>query len=118
MFCTRGRPGAGVIPIRTSTDLRTWTLAGYVFDKLPDWASREIPRARGAWAPDISSFNGKYHLYYSVSTFGSRNSSIGLATNKTLDPHSPDYKWTDEGMVLRSYQDKDDWNAIDTKRYQ
>ena len=22
-------------------------------------------------------------------------------------------KWVDEGMVLRSYQDKDDWNAID-----
>ena len=69
--------------------------------------------ARNAWAPDISYFNGKYHLYYSVSSFGSRNSAIGLATTRTLDPSSPDYRWTDEGMVLRSYQDKDDWNAID-----
>ncbi len=40
VFCTGGRPGAGVIPIRTSTDLITWKLAGYVFEKLPEWASR------------------------------------------------------------------------------
>jgi arabinan endo-1,5-alpha-L-arabinosidase len=34
-------------------------------------------------------------------------------TNETLDPKSPKYKWADEGLVLRSYQEKDDWNAID-----
>jgi len=71
------------------------------------------PEARGAWAPDISYFNGRYHLYYALSTFGSRNSAIGLATSPTLDPADPKYAWTDEGMVLRSFQDKDDWNAID-----
>ncbi|MCL6506487.1 MAG: arabinan endo-1,5-alpha-L-arabinosidase [Bryobacteraceae bacterium] len=113
VFSTGGRPGQGVIPIRTSRDLRHWKLTGYVFDRLPEWATQQIPEARGAWAPDISYFNGKYHLYYSVSTFGSRNSAIGLATNKTLDPKSADYEWRDEGMVLRSYEDKDDWNAID-----
>ena len=63
--------------------------------------------------PDIALLNGKYHLYYSVSSFGSRNSAIGLATNRTLDPASPDYRWVDEGMVLRSFVEKDDWNAID-----
>jgi arabinan endo-1,5-alpha-L-arabinosidase len=73
----------------------------------------EVPRARNAWAPDISYFRGKYHLYYSVSSFGSRNSAIGLATNATLDPKSPKYKWADEGMVLRSREGQDDWNAID-----
>ncbi len=113
VFCTGGRPGGGVIPIRTSSDMTTWKLAGYVFEKLPDWAAKEIPKARGAWAPDISFYNGRYQLYYAVSTFGSRNSAIGLATNATLDPGSPNYRWVDEGMVLRSYQDKDDWNAID-----
>ena len=56
---------------------------------------------------------GKYHLYYALSTFGSRNSAIGLATNATLDPADPNYRWNDEGMVLRSFQEKDDWNAID-----
>jgi arabinan endo-1,5-alpha-L-arabinosidase len=113
VFCTGGRPGQGVIPIRTSKDLHTWTLAGYVMEKLPDWVTTEIPRAMGAWAPDISFYNGKYHLYYAVSTFGSRNSAIGLMTNETIDLKNPKYKWVDEGLVLRSYQDKDDWNAID-----
>jgi arabinan endo-1,5-alpha-L-arabinosidase len=113
VFCTGGRSGQGVLPIRTSSDMRTWKAAGFVFESLPEWVGKEVPMARNAWAPDISYFNGKYHLYYSVSSFGSRNSAIGLATTRTLDPSSPDYRWQDEGMVLRSYQDKDDWNAID-----
>jgi arabinan endo-1,5-alpha-L-arabinosidase len=113
VFCTGGRAGQGVIPIRTSTNLRTWRLSGYVFDALPEWAVREIPQGRNAWAPDVSYYNGAFHLYYSVSSFGSRNSAIGLATAPTLDPASADYKWVDEGLVLRSHQDKDDWNAID-----
>ncbi len=117
VFCTGGRPGTGVIPIRTSSDMVNWRLSGYVFEKLPEWASKEIPNARGAWAPDISFSGGKYHLYYAVSTFGSRNSAIGLATNRTLDSANPDYHWVDEGMVLRSYQDKDDWNAIDANLF-
>jgi arabinan endo-1,5-alpha-L-arabinosidase len=113
VFSTGGRTGEGVLPIRTSTNLRTWKASGFVFDALPEWATREIPEARNAWAPDISSYNGSFHLYYSVSSFGSRNSAIGLATTRTLDPSSSDYRWRDEGLVLRSYQDKDDWNAID-----
>jgi arabinan endo-1,5-alpha-L-arabinosidase len=113
VFVTGGRAGQGILPIKTSTDLRSWKNAGYTLEALPEWATREIPQARNAWAPDISFYNGAYHLYYSVSSFGSRNSAIGLATNRTLDPSSPDYTWIDQGMVLRSYQDKDDWNAID-----
>jgi len=34
-------------------------------------------------------------------------------TNKTLNPESPDYKWTDQGVVVRSVQRKTNWNAID-----
>lgn len=114
VFCTGGgRGNAGIIPIRTSRDLLHWTAAGFVFDTLPEWASAEIPRARGAWAPDISYYGGKFHLYYAVSSFGSRNSAIGLATNQTLDRTSSRYRWIDEGMVLRSFEEKDDWNAID-----
>src|SRR5579872_2672677 len=82
LFVTNGRPGE-LIPIRYSTDLHAWKLCGHVFDRLPDWAAKEIPRARMPWAPDISFFSGKYHLYYAVSSFGSRNSAIGLATNLT-----------------------------------
>ena len=115
VFCTGGGRGGtgGIIPIRTSKDLVHWTNAGTVLPGVPEWGKQEIPGARGAWAPDISYFKGKYHLYYALSTFGSRNSAIGLATNPTLDSTDPKYSWTDQGMVLRSFQDKDDWNAID-----
>lgn len=108
-----GRRGGGVIPVMTSTDLHTWTRAGHVFKQLPGWATNAVPRARGAWAPHISFFHGKYHLYYSVSTFGRNVSAIGLAVSKTLDPDSPDYAWEDRGMVVQSREKVDDWNAID-----
>jgi arabinan endo-1,5-alpha-L-arabinosidase len=113
LFCTGGSRRTGYVPIRCSPDLRHWELCGYVFDKLPEWAPIEIPGTRGVWAPDISYFNGKYHLYYSISTFGKNNSAIGLATNKTLHFDNPDYKWEDQGMVVRSTAGVDDWNAID-----
>ena len=113
LFSTGGRPGEGVIPIRTSRDLRTWKRAGFVFDALPAWARREVPRARNAWAPDIAFHGGRFLLYYSVSSFGSRDSAIGLATTTTLDPSSADYGWSDHGLVVRSFENRDDWNAID-----
>jgi arabinan endo-1,5-alpha-L-arabinosidase len=84
-----------------------------VFDSLPGWATNEIPLARGAWAPDISFFNGKYHLYYALSSFGVNRSAIGLAVNETLDPASPRYKWVDQGLVVSSRPGADDFNAID-----
>ena len=108
VFCTGGT-------VRSSKDLHHWTLAGRVFNenKLPDWTQQEIPGAKGGyWAPDISVYGGTYRLYYAVSTFGKNDSAIGLATNKTLDRNSPNYKWVDEGMVFRSHHD-DDFNAID-----
>jgi arabinan endo-1,5-alpha-L-arabinosidase len=105
--------GRGV-PMKTSRDLLSWDDAGRVFaDGMPDWAKAEIPGARTLWAPDISFFEGEYHLYYSVSTFGSQRSCIGLATNRTLDPASPDYKWVDRGKVIDSRPVRDDFNAID-----
>jgi arabinan endo-1,5-alpha-L-arabinosidase len=113
VFATGGRRGRGFVPILTSKDLHQWSSGGYVFEELPAWAPQEIPGTRGIWAPDISFFDGKYHLYYSVSTFGRNNSAIGLATNVTLDPNSPDYQWVDQGMVVRSREGEDDFNAID-----
>ncbi len=99
--------------IRSSNDLLHWTLAGQVFEKLPDWVYREIPNVKGGyWAPDISFEDGEYRLYYAVSTFGKNESAIGLAVNKMLDPKNPNYRWIDRGMVLRSHR-SDDFNAID-----
>jgi len=102
----------GLIPWRTSTDLINWKVQGQVFEKLPEWAQETIPGTRGLWAPDIAHVNGRYHLYYSVSTFGSNVSAIGLATNATLDPQAKNFEWRDEGIVLRSSK-ADDFNAID-----
>lgn len=113
VFATGGQRGQGLIPIKCSTDMTTWEPFGYVFDELPEWAPIEIPGTRGIWAPDISYFNSRYHLYYSVSSFGKNNSAIGLATTKSLDPDSDDYEWTDHGMVVRSTRGVDDFNAID-----
>ena len=107
LFSTR----AG-IAIRCSKDLVHWRLCGDVFAHLPEWAVKDVPGLRGLWAPDVSYFNGQYHLYYSVSTFGSNRSSIGLATNQTLDPASDKYRWVDRGKVIGSNV-SDDWNAID-----
>ena len=74
---------------------------------------RGSPAGARAWAPDIAFFNGKYHLYYSLSSFGVNDSAIGLATNTTLDSARPDYRWVDEGLVVRVRAGKDDFNAID-----
>jgi arabinan endo-1,5-alpha-L-arabinosidase len=102
------------VPIRRSHDLVRWELLGRVFETdLPKWAQEEIPGSRMPWAPDIAYLNGKFHLYYSVSTFGKNRSLIGLATNKTLDPKSKDYQWKDEGKVFESFP-QNDYNAIDS----
>jgi arabinan endo-1,5-alpha-L-arabinosidase len=111
VFAT-GRAPNGHMAIRCSNDLENWKLCGHVLDEIPEWIRKESPGTKELWAPDISFFNGKYHLYYAYSLFGKNTSGIALLTNKTLDSASPDYKWMDEGLVLRS-RAEDDFNAID-----
>jgi arabinan endo-1,5-alpha-L-arabinosidase len=102
------------IPMQRSRDLLSWEQIGPVFPAAPQWTFKEVPGSNGnLWAPDVSQVRGRYFLYYSVSTFGSNRSCIGLATNTTLDPSSPDYAWIDEGKVVESVPGRDDWNAID-----
>ncbi len=102
------------IPLLYSTDLKGWRRIGRVFEaSVPPWAQEEVPKVNGIWAPDLSFQNGLYHLYYSVSGFGSQRSVIGLAVNKTLDPSSRDYQWIDRGKVIESFPGKCDYNAID-----
>ncbi|WP_226895909.1 arabinan endo-1,5-alpha-L-arabinosidase [Polymorphobacter sp. PAMC 29334] len=97
---------------KTSPNLVNWTAQAPLFTKLPDWALAAVPGTKEMWAPDISFWGGRYHLYYAVSTFGSNRSAIGLFTSPTLDPKAPGYGWKDEGMVLMS-KESDDFNAID-----
>lgn len=81
-----GAVGVGSLPIRCSSDRINWSACGYVFPQIPAWVAARVPGVVGLWAPDISYFNGLYHVYYAGSTFGSNTSVIGLATNATLDP--------------------------------
>jgi arabinan endo-1,5-alpha-L-arabinosidase len=106
------RKREGELPVRCSKDLQRWQRCGYVLPGIPEWVKQESPETRDLWAPDISYFNGKYHLYYAFSAFGKNTSGIALLTNKTLDPKSPQFHWDDQGLVLRSLA-SDDFNAID-----
>ncbi|WP_133273365.1 arabinan endo-1,5-alpha-L-arabinosidase [Hymenobacter radiodurans] len=110
MFCT----GPG-IAIWSSKDRQQWQREKPVFSEAPSWAVKAVPGFKNnhIWAPDISFQNGQYYLYYSISAFGKNTSCIGLATNKTLNPASPDYKWVDKGKVIQSVPGRDMWNAID-----
>jgi len=85
---------------KTSTDLRNWSDSGTVFPGGPPaWTTTAVPGFTGFfWAPDIAHFNGRYHLYYSCSSWGSIDSAIGLVITTNLN--SPN--WFDQGKVVQS----------------
>lgn len=94
-----GQPGPSW---RISTDLHAWRDNGSPFG-VPAWAAKAIPGATAVWAPDIHHVDGLFRLYYSVSTGGAMRSVTGFATSPTLDRASPDYGWTDHGLVIESF---------------
>jgi arabinan endo-1,5-alpha-L-arabinosidase len=113
LFCTSQlREGKGIIHWRTSPDLVTWTFKGSVVPVIPEWVETAVPGVKGIWAPDVAYFNGRFHIYYSGSTFGSNHSVIGLVTSPTLDTSNPAFGWTDHGKVIGSVK-ADSYNAID-----
>ena len=102
-------------PSYRSRDLITWTPGPRIFTNSPAWVSETVPDNRGGldfWAPDVIHLSNRFLVYYSVSTFGRNTSAIALASNKTLDPESPNYRWTDEGIVIQSAS-TNNFNAID-----
>jgi arabinan endo-1,5-alpha-L-arabinosidase len=110
-----GDPGAdgGAVQIRKSVDNgRTWSYLGTMWKEIPKWLTDEVPGANTMWAPEILRHGNTYYLYYAVSTLGHNNSVIALATNTTLDPAAPGYRWVDQGKVVRSLP-ASDFNAID-----
>ena len=108
------------IPSMYSTDLLNWTAAPrtvFTAGTKPGWITSKVPGfVDNYWAPECFFMNGKFYLYYSCSTFGSKVSGIGLATNVTLDPTSPNYNWVDEGEVISS-NSSSAANAIDPAVY-
>lgn len=75
------------------------------------WWSRYVPAhsENDVWAPDVRQFNGKTYMYYSISTFGSNQSAIGLLSTDSIAGGN----WTDEGLVV-STTTNDNHNAIDS----
>jgi len=94
----------------TSTNLTAWKSASSPFPT-PAWLSSAIAGVSNLWAPDISQFAGKYHLYYAGSTFGSNKSCIGHATRDSLAAGA----WIDDGAatICSNVNSSDNWNAID-----
>lgn len=109
LFCT----GNG-ISVFSSSDRQNWKKEKPVFTEAPKWGTSVAPDFKNhIWAPDISFHNGRYYLYYSVSSFAKNTSAIGVATNKTLNPSDKNFKWEDHGIVIQSVPNRDLWNAID-----
>jgi arabinan endo-1,5-alpha-L-arabinosidase len=106
--------GTGLLLFRESPT-GSWVREGRVFGegKFPAWHAEAVPGNRGhLWAPDVIQIGDRILVYYSVSTFGKNASAIGLATGKSLDPSSNQWRWEDHGPVVLSAA-KDRYNAID-----
>lgn len=112
VYSTGSESDSGNIQIRRSDDGLDWKKVGEVWTTRPAWIAKAVPGVKNLWAPELHQHDGIWYLYYAASTFGSNRSAIGLATNTTLDPSSPGYKWVDRGPVLES-STSDDFNAID-----
>ena len=88
MYCTTDplndadRDAAGglrfrLIPIFSSTDLVHWTYRGDALAQRPSWVADDA----GLWAPEITYFDGRYHLYFAASWTKPEGSAIGVAVS-------------------------------------
>lgn len=89
---------AGGIAIKYSTNGTAWTQGVPIFSGGLNWWKAFNGNTASTWAPDISRFNGKTNVFYSVSTFGSTKSAIGLAQATSMATGD----WVDKGIVLQS----------------
>ncbi len=116
----------GGVPSYHSKDLIKWERGPQVITTAPAWLEKVVPPRAGRggpgggpggripsfWAPDVIHLGDRYLVYFSYSAFGKNTSAIALATNPTLDPNDPQYKWTEQGIVIQS-DPNDDYNCID-----
>jgi len=83
--------GHKLVPVIRSADLVNWAYVGEAFQARPAW------KDGGVWAPEIALVDGKYYLYYALSTWGDPNPGIGLAI-----ADQPEGPFIDYGKVLDS----------------
>ena len=95
----------------TSKDRKDWQVKAMpVMTVIPKWTRDSVSGFdKHVWAPDIIRWHNKWWLAYSCSTFGKNGSAIGLLSAAKLD--SP--IWNDEGCIVASRENRDNWNAID-----
>lgn len=95
----------------TSKDRQSWTvLREPVMTVIPQWAHDSVPGfTQHVWAPDIIRWRGRWWMAYSCSTFGRNGSAIGLLSARSLSYPI----WNDEGCIVTSRDNRDNWNAID-----
>lgn len=101
--------GVGIYGKRSS-DGQNWEPLPSIFPQALSWWSNYVPdhADNDVWAPDIFAFNGRMWMYYSISTFGSRVSAIGLASASSIAAGN----WRDEGLVIAT-NNSHNYNAID-----
>lgn len=100
---------SGSIHEHQSTDLINFSDGGYALASLPAWTNAYTASSGNLWAPDLSSHNGEYWMYYAASSFGSNNSAIGLAVSSTGNPGT----FVDSGAPVYTSADCPGANAID-----
>lgn len=98
------------IQLLKSTNGTNWSRSNQVFASPLSWWKIYVPNqsTNDLWAPDIEYFNGRYWLYYSISSFGSNTSAIGLASTTSISSGN----WRDDGLVTRTTS-SNNYNAID-----
>ncbi len=81
-----------LVPIIKSKNLINWQYESDAFSSRPKWKAKG-----GIWAPDVTEVNGKYYMYYSISTWGDANPGIGLAI-----ADAPQGPFIDNGKIFDS----------------
>ncbi|MDQ0229403.1 arabinan endo-1,5-alpha-L-arabinosidase [Metabacillus malikii] len=104
-----GEANKNGIRVLRSDNGTNWYTTPVIFPTAPSWWKTYVPNHESnQWAPDIQYYNGRYWLYYSVSSFGSNNSLIGLLSTHSISSG----QWRDDGLVVRSTSSSN-FNAID-----
>lgn len=95
---------------KRSTDGRNWRDTGPVLSGEFGWWRDYVPNWEPAnvWAPEVDRYGDRVWLWYSISTFGSRVSAIGLMSASSVAQGD----WRDEGVAISS-NNSNNYNAID-----
>ncbi|KAH7471118.1 hypothetical protein PRIC1_003067 [Phytophthora ramorum] len=95
------------IAVHTAPDITgPWKYEGAA---LPEGSSINLKGNDDLWAPDVHKVGDYYYLYYSVSSFGTQNSAIGVARSSSLDVGT----WEDAGTTGITSDSSKQYNAID-----